>query len=149
MAENIYSKGTRVWFTDKEQGWISAEVTNVVKGSDDKIKLTFVDDRGKVSLRDPFFLSPIIALIKPLFQEIIIGTTVKAIRDGQDDLPPLRNPPLLETADDLATLSHLNEPSGTLPPSGLPPLPSISVQSFIPFGTAMHNIVSTPIVVSC
>lgn len=49
MAENIYSKGTRVWFTDKEQGWISAEVTNVVKGSDDKIKLTFVDDRGKVS----------------------------------------------------------------------------------------------------
>jgi myosin-5 len=48
MAENIYSKGTRVWFTDKEQGWISAEVTNVVKGSSDKIKITFVDDRGKV-----------------------------------------------------------------------------------------------------
>jgi hypothetical protein len=59
MAENIYSKGTRVWFADKEQGWISAEVTNVVKRSDDKIKLTFVDDRGKVSLRDPFFPSPI------------------------------------------------------------------------------------------
>ncbi len=49
MAENIYSKGTRVWFTDKEQGWISAEVTNILRGSDDKIKLTFVDDRGKVS----------------------------------------------------------------------------------------------------
>ena len=55
MAENIYSKGTRVWFTDKEQGWISAEVTNVIKGSDDKIKLTFVDDRGKVSPRVAFF----------------------------------------------------------------------------------------------
>lgn len=49
MAENIYSKGTRVWFTDKEQGWIPAEVTNVVRGSGDKIKLTFVDERGKVS----------------------------------------------------------------------------------------------------
>jgi len=49
MAENISSKGTRVWFTDKEQGWISAEVTNILRGSDDKIKLTFVDDRGKVS----------------------------------------------------------------------------------------------------
>ncbi|SRR6266404_1655570 len=49
MAENIYSKGTRVWLTDKEQGWISAEVTNVVRKSDDKIKLSFVDDRGKVS----------------------------------------------------------------------------------------------------
>ncbi|KAI0290485.1 myosin 5 [Russula brevipes] len=90
MAENIYSKGTRVWFTDKEQGWISGEVTNAVRSSDEKIKLTFLDDRGK---------------------EITINTTVKAIRDGQDDLPPLRNPPLLETADDLATLSHLNEPS--------------------------------------
>jgi len=54
--------------------------------------------------------------LEPLFQEIIIDTTVKAIRDGQDDLPPLRNPPLLETADDLATLSHLNEPSGALLP---------------------------------
>ena len=55
--------------------------------------------------------------LEPLFQEIAIDTTVKAIRDGQDDLPPLRNPPLLETADDLATLSHLNEPSGAFPPS--------------------------------
>ncbi|KAI0253895.1 myosin 5 [Lactifluus subvellereus] len=90
MAENIYSRGTRVWFTDKDQGWISAEVTNVVRVPDDTIKLTFVDDRGK---------------------EITIDTTAKAIKEGQDDLPPLRNPPLLETADDLATLSHLNEPS--------------------------------------
>ena len=51
---------------------------------------------------------------KPSFQEIIVDTTVRAIKEGQDDLPPLRNPPLLETADDLATLSHLNEPSGAL-----------------------------------
>ncbi len=55
MAENIYSKGTRVWFTDKEQGWISAEVTNILRRSDDKIKLTFVDDRGKVSPRVSFY----------------------------------------------------------------------------------------------
>ena len=34
------------------------------------------------------------------------------MKGGKSDLPPLRNPPLLETADDLATLSHLNEPSG-------------------------------------
>ncbi|KAI6111535.1 myosin 5 [Pisolithus croceorrhizus] len=90
MAENIYSKGTRVWFEDKEHAWISAEVTSVTKGNDDVIKLVFVDDRGK---------------------EIVINTTAKDIRDGRGGLPPLRNPPLLETADDLATLSHLNEPS--------------------------------------
>ena len=47
MAENIYSKGTRVWFPDKELGWISAEVTSVSK-TDDAVKLVFVDERGKV-----------------------------------------------------------------------------------------------------
>ena len=51
MAENIYSKGTRVWFTDKEQGWISAEVTQVVRGGKEAIKLVFVDERGKVRLK--------------------------------------------------------------------------------------------------
>jgi myosin-5 len=48
MAENIYSKGTRVWFPDKEQGWISAEVTSTTRGTGDTFKLTFVDERGKV-----------------------------------------------------------------------------------------------------
>ena len=47
MAENIYSKGTRVWFPDKELGWISAEVTSVAK-TDEAVKLLFVDERGKV-----------------------------------------------------------------------------------------------------
>ncbi len=37
---------------------------------------------------------------------------MKDIRDGKEGLPPLRNPPLLETAEDLTDLSHLNEPSG-------------------------------------
>lgn len=48
MADNIYSKGTRVWFADKEQGWISAEVVQVTKGDNDAIKLVFTDERGKV-----------------------------------------------------------------------------------------------------
>ena len=48
MAENIYSKGTRVWFEDKEQAWISAEVSSFSRGPDDAIKLAFIDERGKV-----------------------------------------------------------------------------------------------------
>ncbi|KAI0792931.1 P-loop containing nucleoside triphosphate hydrolase protein [Abortiporus biennis] len=90
MAENIYSKGTKVWFADKELTWISGEVSAATKNADDTIKLVFVDERGK---------------------EIVVNTSVQEIKDGREDLPPLRNPPLLETADDLATLSHLNEPS--------------------------------------
>ncbi|KAK0197407.1 myosin 5 [Armillaria mellea] len=90
MAENIYSKGTRVWFEDKDHAWISAEVLSITKAADDTVKILFVDERGK---------------------EITVNTTVKDIKDGANTLPPLRNPPLLETADDLATLSHLNEPS--------------------------------------
>ena len=53
MAEHIYSKGTRVWFPDKEQGWISAEVTSVTRGAGENFKLGFVDERGKV-WRDRF-----------------------------------------------------------------------------------------------
>lgn len=48
MADT-YSKGTRVWFPDKELGWISGEVTAVVKSGNDALKLTFVDERGKVA----------------------------------------------------------------------------------------------------
>lgn len=57
MAENIYSKGTRVWFEDKEQAWVSAEVTSVTKGNDNAIKLVFLDERGKVRV-DLAIISP-------------------------------------------------------------------------------------------
>ncbi len=48
MAENIYSKGTRVWFEDKDHAWISAEVLSITKAADDTVKILFVDERGKV-----------------------------------------------------------------------------------------------------
>lgn len=58
MAENIYSKGTRVWFEDKDLSWISAEVSGVTKGPADTIKLVFVDERGKVNQLPFQFLHP-------------------------------------------------------------------------------------------
>ena len=48
MAENIYSKGTQVWFPDKELSWISGEVVSVTRNPDDSVKLVFQDERGKV-----------------------------------------------------------------------------------------------------
>jgi len=59
-------------------------------------------------------LSPPCLLSLAFLQEITINTTAQEIKEAKEGLPPLRNPPLLETADDLATLSHLNEPSGTV-----------------------------------
>lgn len=50
MAVDIYTKGTRVWFPDKDQGWISAEVHSHQKGTKDGLKITFVDERGKVRI---------------------------------------------------------------------------------------------------
>jgi hypothetical protein len=58
MAENIYSKGTRVWFEDKDHAWISAEVLSATKGNNDIIKLLFIDERGKVHLLSPSVIHP-------------------------------------------------------------------------------------------
>ncbi|KAJ7650712.1 P-loop containing nucleoside triphosphate hydrolase protein [Roridomyces roridus] len=78
----LYSPGTRVWLSDdSQQQWIPAEVSSCTKAGD-TLTLVLVDENGK-------------------------ETTVS----GSTNLPPLRNPELLETVDDLATLSHLNEPS--------------------------------------
>jgi myosin-5 len=133
MAENIYSKGTRVWFEDKDQAWISAEVISVTKSAEDAIKLVFSDERGKVNIAYLYLLSP--SFRRFLFQEITINTTGKDIKDGKEGLPPLRNPPLLETADDLATLSHLNEPSGECSLTS-----HIDLHLFSCLGSVLHTI---------
>ncbi|KAG8929390.1 Myosin type-2 heavy chain 1 [Tulasnella sp. 418] len=80
---SVYTKGTRIWITDKDQGWISAEITQVTPGPAESVVLQFIDDRGKDHTLDT----------------------------SKEEPPPLRNPPLLEAVDDLSTLSHLNEPS--------------------------------------
>lgn len=48
MAENIYSKGTQVWFPDKDLSWISGEVLSATRNADDTVKLVFQDERLKV-----------------------------------------------------------------------------------------------------
>ncbi|KAJ7454697.1 P-loop containing nucleoside triphosphate hydrolase protein [Mycena latifolia] len=79
----LYSPGTRVWLDDSEKAWIPGEVSSCTKASPDTLTLVVTDENGKEST--------------------LTGTV--------SSLPYLRNPPLLESADDLATLSHLNEPS--------------------------------------
>ena len=144
MAENIYSKGTRVWFTDKEQGWISAEVTNVVKGSGDKIKLTFVDDRGKVSTSRLFFCY--LRRLRPDFRNSQLtqlqrlSGMAKMIYHLYEILLYWRRLTTLLPYPILMNLQVCYLHSYTVN------LSSISLQSFTPSEIAMHSIASIPTV---
>lgn len=44
-------------------------------------------------------------------QELTINTSLEEIASDSSDLPPLRNPPILESTEDLTSLSYLNEPA--------------------------------------
>ncbi|EIE80995.1 hypothetical protein G6F46_000788 [Rhizopus delemar] len=96
MTENqdfiqVYTKGVKAWFPDKEEGWVSAScISNTVEG--DKVSLKFIDDITE--------------------KEYVFESTLNEIKkvDGTN-LPPLRNPPKMEYTDDLTNLSYLNEPS--------------------------------------
>ncbi|PWN53173.1 myosin V [Violaceomyces palustris] len=89
-----YSVGTRAWFQDKEAGWIGASLSKPVTTSPSgEITLEFViDDTGAT-------------------REVKTNAAKLAGPNGEDELPPLRNPPLLEATDDLTNLSYLNEPA--------------------------------------
>ncbi|GAA5957892.1 hypothetical protein JCM10213_004622 [Rhodosporidiobolus nylandii] len=91
---DAYVPDVRVWFPDKEQGWISGQVTGKSVDGED-VELRFVDEKGK---------------------EHTVKTTFAAVANAtpsqpSDLLPPLRNPPVLESTEDLTNLSYLNEPA--------------------------------------
>ncbi|CAG8490447.1 5123_t:CDS:10, partial [Diversispora eburnea] len=86
----VYGKGTSVWFPDEHEGWKSAQLVSKEE-TGGNVKLTFLSENGK---------------------EIVIATTIdKLQKSNHAELPPLRNPPLLEASDDLTSLSYLNEPA--------------------------------------
>ncbi|KAJ3407393.1 Myosin type-2 heavy chain 1, partial [Chytridiales sp. JEL 0842] len=93
-AENpleVYVKGTKAWFPDEQEGWIQGTMKEKAITAD-SVKLVFnVDSRNK----DAIFESTMAKLVSSKFA----------------DLPPLKNPPMLEGIDDLANLSYLHEPA--------------------------------------
>ncbi|KAG0201484.1 Myosin type-2 heavy chain 1 [Mortierella sp. GBA30] len=91
MSLDTYDKGTKCWFTDEKEGWISATLTTKDVTADGKVTLTFVDDNGK--------------------DHVFSSTLAKIKETSNAELPPMRNPPLLEGTEDLTNLSYLNEPA--------------------------------------
>jgi myosin-5 len=106
---STYQKGTRVWLPDSLTGWVAGTVSTVTLPVDPMptASVTIVitldsDDSQSRTLTFPF------SLLEKAGNDIQPTSPVP----GQDSLPPLRNPPLLESSEDLASLSNLNEPSG-------------------------------------
>ncbi|KAI9017941.1 P-loop containing nucleoside triphosphate hydrolase protein [Phycomyces nitens] len=92
QAVEVYTKGTRAWFEDDRDGWVSASVvSNQVDAT--KVKIVFENDED--SRREHVFESTL-AIVE---------------KTNGNTLPPLRNPPKMENTDDLTNLSYLNEPS--------------------------------------
>jgi myosin-5 len=112
-----YGKGTRVWLPDVVTGWAAATVSSITIPADESpsadvtLVLAYdaadgVDGGDLKTLHFPY--SVLVAASAPGAANVQPASPVL----GQDALPPLRNPPLLESAEDLASLSNLNEPSG-------------------------------------
>ncbi|ODQ64184.1 hypothetical protein NADFUDRAFT_79749 [Nadsonia fulvescens var. elongata DSM 6958] len=84
-----YESGTRCWLPDDKESWIGVEViSKTISG--EKVTLTLKYENGDTL---PF------------------ETTITKLEREDSTLPQLRNPPILESTEDLTSLSYLNEPA--------------------------------------
>lgn len=84
----LYDVGTQCWYPDAEQAWVGATITKHTQ-SGAKTHLELQLEGGDVVEID----------------------TAGALDELNTDLPLLRNPPILEAAEDLTLLLYLNEPA--------------------------------------
>lgn len=116
---SIYAKGTQVWLPDPTVAWVPATVTALSVPSDgsstSQVELTVTYDENTPNVdagESKTLRFPLSSLNSAEGGGGVNGVSGSSPPAGQDALPPLRNPPLLESAEDLASLSNLNEPSG-------------------------------------
>lgn len=110
---SVYAKGTRVWLPDTTAGWVPGTVTSVVLPRDgepsSEVAITVSVDGSDNTVKD---YKCSLADLQAASDSNGNSLPASSQSPGQDALPPLRNPPLLESSEDLASLSNLNEPSG-------------------------------------
>ncbi|KAM9934696.1 hypothetical protein OXX80_005715, partial [Metschnikowia pulcherrima] len=85
----VYDVGTRCWYPDEQLGWIGVTVQSNTQ-KDQKHVLSLVSETDDT-------------------QTYTVET--ENLSEENEKLPPLRNPPILEAAEDLTSLSYLNEPA--------------------------------------
>lgn len=110
-----YTKLTKAWFKDAEEGYIVGTMSHKTVDSK-QVSLTFtMDTSGKVctSLNSIIGISWLFIArysISLTPQEHVYSQTILKLEAcAYEDLPPLKNPPRLEGADDLTSLSYLHE----------------------------------------
>lgn len=114
----VYSKDTRVWIPDSAAGWIPGTVSAIHLPPDgdpsSEVTITVSVDGvpadSASAVRD---YKCTLAALQAASESNSNSLASSSTTNDQNALPPLRNPPLLETSEDLASLSNLNEPSGT------------------------------------
>lgn len=56
QALAIYSKGTKAWFADEQEGWVSASV-NAIEKTDTHVKITFINDTDETKVQPDQFIT--------------------------------------------------------------------------------------------
>jgi myosin-5 len=123
---STYARGTQVWLADSSTSWQPATVSSITLPEDatngaGEVTLVVTLDKGdRDETRTLKF--PLAALNAAAEGSAGAGavassssSSAAAAVAGQELVPPLRNPPVLESAEDLSALSNLNEPSGEWP----------------------------------
>ncbi|GMM55850.1 myosin 4 [Maudiozyma humilis] len=100
-----FDAGTRCWYPSEAHGWVAAEVTQSSVSADGSHHLELALSDGEVVQIDT----------KESLAQLEQLSNITAKDAGSDGkpvrLPVLRNPPILESIDDLTALSYLNEPA--------------------------------------
>ncbi|CAI8493100.1 unnamed protein product [Hanseniaspora opuntiae] len=110
-VDSQYHSGTRCWYPDKENGWIGGEILN--KTYDEASNLYNLElklENGSVVKIESDNLT------ENDLTDFADSDVQKAISEATNGkvssfLPLLRNPPILESTEDLTSLSYLNEPA--------------------------------------
>jgi len=108
----VYTRGTRIWIKDPATVWRSAELTQDWDGRE----IQAIDEDGKVGIQhwvhfcQNQYIYTNLWILFILLDSIFLQTRVLEAK-SQDNLPHLRNPPILIGLNDLTSLSYLHEPA--------------------------------------
>ena len=110
-TDMLYQPGTRCWYPDKENGWIGGEILskNFDKASNTYNLELKLEDGSVIKVESNTLTENDLTD----FSDSDVQKAISEATNGKSSsfLPLLRNPPILESTEDLTSLSYLNEPA--------------------------------------